>query len=418
MEQSPNVDLVRRLCIKAILHRQSAEPFIRGVYGRIQIPTIVFDATIALIAYAFPRPFPFEDWEEIAEYGACPKQKVLKNLRDYQEVIYRNRAPTVISWGTCADLPQICCPIIYRDFLYGYIGMAPQARCDMEEMSAIESMMAKTLGRLLNYEQEGNILAPEQYVSHLLLRDNPDIKVLESYEERFAPPYLFAVLMCPVINEAELQYILGHICRTQPQVIGCTSESRYLYLLIAGMELEEAQRMIYQHLRAAALQTDYYVSLSDNFYDIRSLSCHKLQTMLTQSVNSALNHDDHTASFVSSYMDIIGYYSIEHFGKSAALPYVLKKLADYDEQEGRDYINTLACYINNSMHLSATSQALNLHPNTVRGRLEKIAAITGLDLGNYDTVIQLRTGLHIYYLLQNECFGTVLPDKKEHFDGK
>lgn len=106
MQTEAKIDVVRRLCIDAILYHQDATTLLNAVYAKLQIPLIAFDETIALIAYAFPRPFYFEDWEEIVEYGTCPKKKVLQNLRDYQEVIYRNRAPTVISWGTCAELPD------------------------------------------------------------------------------------------------------------------------------------------------------------------------------------------------------------------------------------------------------------------------------------------------------------------------
>lgn len=160
--------------------------------------------------------------------------------------------------------------------------------------------------------------------------------------------------------------------------------------------------MIHQHLRAVALQTDYYVSFSDVFYDIRTLPQHKLQATLTQTVNTALGRSEHVSSFVENYADIIGYYSIEHYGKTAVLPYVLQELAKLDAQEGKDYIHTLASYLGNSMHLSPTSHALNLHPNTVRSRLERISSITGLNLEDYDTLIQLRTGLHIYDLLRTE----------------
>lgn len=92
MQTEAKIDVVRRLCIDAILYHQDATTLLNAVYAKIQIPLIAFDETIALIAYAFPRPFYFEDWEEIVEYGTCPKKKVLQNLRDYQEVIYRNRA--------------------------------------------------------------------------------------------------------------------------------------------------------------------------------------------------------------------------------------------------------------------------------------------------------------------------------------
>ena len=416
MTETGRTESIRRLCINAILRRQSPQSLLEAAYKETQIPIIAFDSTIALIAYAFPRPFYFQDWEEIVEFGACPRQKVLTNLRDYQEIIYRNRAPTVISWGTCAELPQICCPIVFRDFLYGYIGMAPAADSDMDEVSAIEELMAKALGRLLGDEQESDSLSPEQYVNHLLLRDKPDLKVLKAYENRFCPPYLLAVLMSPVINEAELQYILGHICRTQPQVIGCASESRYLSLLISGMDLEDAQLMINRHLRAAALQHDYYVSFSDIFYSISSLPFHKIQTTLTQSVNTAVSTGNHISSFADSYVDIIGYYSIEHFGKTAVLPYALHKLSEYDEQCGKNYINTLQCYMNSSMKLSLTAQLLNLHPNTVRGRLDKIADITGLDLEDYNVLTQLHIGLQIYYLLHSERFSGSDDVRKEPSD--
>lgn len=116
---------------------------------------------------------------------------------------------------------------------------------------------------------------------------------------------------------------------------------------------------------------------------------------------------------MENYPDIIGYYSIEHYGKAAVLPYVLQKLAKLDAQEGKDYIPTLSCYLSNSMHLSPTSHALNLHPNTVRSRLERIGSITGLDLEDYDTLIQLRTGLHIYDLLRTEDAKTDTHDREE-----
>ena len=108
------------------------------------------------------------------------------------------------------------------------------------------------------------------------------------------------------------------------------------------MDSDTARVMINRHLRAVALQTDYYVSFSDVFYDIRTLPQHKLQATLTQTVNTALGRSEHVSSFVENYPDIIGYYSIEHYGKAAVLPYVLQKLAKLDAQEGKDYIPTLS----------------------------------------------------------------------------
>ena len=74
MQTEAKIDVVRRLCIDAILYHQDATTLLNAVYAKIQIPLIAFDETIALIAYAFPRPFYFKDWDEIVEYGTCPAE--------------------------------------------------------------------------------------------------------------------------------------------------------------------------------------------------------------------------------------------------------------------------------------------------------------------------------------------------------
>ncbi|MEG1985357.1 MAG: helix-turn-helix domain-containing protein [Oscillospiraceae bacterium] len=401
MNRNTDKYLVQHQSIEAILKKESAEAFVHAIYEILHVPTIVFDETIALIAYAFPRPFEFQDWEEIVEYGVCPKQKVLKNLRDYQEVIYRNQAPTLITWGSCEDIPQTCCPIMYQGFMYGYIGMAPKLGDDIDTIMEIEGIMAKTLGRLLNFTSEKNVLSPEQYVNHLLLRDYSDAQIVGAYESQFSPPYLLAILESPVVNEAELQYILGHICRTQPSVIGCAFESRHLYLLISGMARDTAKTMISRHLCAVALQTDYYVGISDSFDSIKHLPRHKMQAIRALSAGRNLTPKEHYFSFCDVYMDIICFYAIERYGPSASVPYALQKLVSFDEHGDKKYRETLSCYIDNSMRLSATANALNLPPNTVRIRLEKISDLLNVDLEDFRTVQQLEVGLRMYQIIKD-----------------
>jgi GAF domain-containing protein len=56
------------------------------------------------------------------------------------------------------------------------------------------------------------------------------------------------------------------------------------------------------------------------------------------------------------------------------------KLADYDAQRGAQLLATLEEFLRRHGSISATSEALYVHPNTLRQRLRRIGELSGLDL--------------------------------------
>jgi GAF domain-containing protein len=60
------------------------------------------------------------------------------------------------------------------------------------------------------------------------------------------------------------------------------------------------------------------------------------------------------------------------------------KLADYDAQRGAQLLSTLEEFLRRHGSISATSEALYVHPNTLRQRLRRIAELSGLDLRRDD----------------------------------
>lgn len=59
-------------------------------------------------------------------------------------------------------------------------------------------------------------------------------------------------------------------------------------------------------------------------------------------------------------------------------------LADYDAQRGSQLVATLEEFLGHHGSISATSEALYVHPNTLRQRLRRIAELSGLDLRRDD----------------------------------
>jgi hypothetical protein len=60
------------------------------------------------------------------------------------------------------------------------------------------------------------------------------------------------------------------------------------------------------------------------------------------------------------------------------------RLADYDAQRGASLVQTLEEFLRRRGSVSATSEALFVHPNTLRQRLRRIADVSGLDLRHDD----------------------------------
>jgi DNA-binding PucR family transcriptional regulator len=60
------------------------------------------------------------------------------------------------------------------------------------------------------------------------------------------------------------------------------------------------------------------------------------------------------------------------------------KLADYDRERSASLLATLEEFLGRRGNISATSDALFVHPNTLRQRLRRIADLTGIDLRRDD----------------------------------
>jgi hypothetical protein len=72
----------------------------------------------------------------------------------------------------------------------------------------------------------------------------------------------------------------------------------------------------------------------------------------------------------------------------------LQRVRDHDDERGKDYMRTLACFLELGGDVAACADRLSVHANTVRYRLRRIEQISGLDLGDPMTrisaLVQLR----------------------------
>jgi DNA-binding PucR family transcriptional regulator len=84
------------------------------------------------------------------------------------------------------------------------------------------------------------------------------------------------------------------------------------------------------------------------------------------------------------------------------------RLAEYDAQRSTALLRTLEEFLRRRGNISATAEALYVHPNTLRQRLRRIMELSGIDLRRDDwLMVEIAVKL---VKLQAALGGTTTPD--------
>jgi DNA-binding PucR family transcriptional regulator len=75
---------------------------------------------------------------------------------------------------------------------------------------------------------------------------------------------------------------------------------------------------------------------------------------------------------------------------------ILGKLHDYSVAHNINLIESLECYLKHNCCIQSAARELFIHPNTLRYRLEKAEKVSGLDLTDNDTKLELQLAIKLY----------------------
>ena len=131
------------------------------------------------------------------------------------------------------------------------------------------------------------------------------------------------------------------------------------------------------------------VGVSNSFHSLSEIQMHGFQSRKAQQLGIALNKDD----TIYAYSDYSVYYMIELCLKNEPMDSLcvpeLKKLLEYSQKDGGEFVQTLKTYLRCGRSKSQTARELFVHLNTVKYRLAQIQNIMGLDLDNDDNALKL-----------------------------
>ncbi len=380
----------------AVMRKQSVQDIVTRAYACVGRPIIAFDVTFRLLAFAFPRPCPFDKWEQIASEGRLSADVIDETQSlTYQEMMYSSGRSQVFDWGTTADYHQVCGPVMQGGSLVGYVGIGIEDERDTAALLEANDLLADVLAiSLRDAAQAANSRESRRRAAEeLLLNENISGDAALRLADAYPPPYLFAVLSAGDARVSTLQYVRGLLCTDENFALGALDENRYLYLLFfqVGQDIDLASARVL--LSEVAAKYDFRGGISDYFRDAAALAAHREQALLA--LRTGPEASGGVASFRERYGAVVCRAARERLGPAAcALPGV-QRLAELDAREGTEYLRTLRVYLEVFQNSTDAAARLGVHKNTVLYRIRRVGELLDLDLSGAEHPMELELGLEM-----------------------
>ena len=295
-------------------------------------------------------------------------------------------------------------PIHYRGRLVGYYFMIDTwgdlGYCEVEIAEEFGNLIAPLMAS--RGAQEGHMAGfQDNFIIHMLdglLTDKRDIAQRLKSETHWEIESDFR-LATVRFNPDEFENHLLHM-RTMGMLMGNFNSHAYSYkdtALVLFHRAEQERDDFLNHLKKCATELKRDVVVSSRFSDFSQLKSFYKQNMHMHDQESTLTGDD--ASFSGNPKLINCDHAFRHLLANCCkgtLPscYGADVLNAYDRAHNTNYCETLLVYLVHERNAVSTAEALFVHRNTLRNRMNKIDEIVGLDLDDFNERMHLLISLN------------------------
>lgn len=322
---------------------------------------------------------------------------IIQQLQDTRRPVFIPRIPEV-----GLEMERILAPIVVHGDIYGYAWVI----ADKRPLSALDQMAlesAATIAALMMLYQEAVHSAEASLKGSLLaqLIDGTGRRdaVLMDQSMRFGvdlnQPFYLLVLEMPSRKSSELLQMYRRVHRLvmvyEWALVAGQFAGQIVLLAQADNPIETISERIHNHANGQSLR----IGISGEHQSANRVALAYQQAIETLFIHRRLGMKDHTA-----YFDNLGYlHALYHAGaesiKHNALAPKLRKLLD---EHQADLFHTLEAYLDSGSNGVQTAKRLHIHRSTLNYRLERIREITGCDLSDPQTGMNLQITLKLLRL--------------------
>lgn len=303
-----------------------------------------------------------------------------------------------------SDNMIINCPVKIDNIIVAYISVIdenrPFTQADYQKMENISLIVSTELQKDTFYrnnkEMQYSYFLSDLLENHIKHTDiNTRLKNIGYYPQKHF--YLLTV----ELENIEARHTILHTIQEQlhfilPNCIYCLYEKHFIFLFSTEKELV-AQNPLYQRLKRFLIESKLKAAISDSFRNLLLVPRNYVKTL--DSIRIGKNSMPEESLY--HYYTLVSYHAIDIL-KGIITPSdfcnkAIDKLIDYDTKNHKELTLTLYRYLEHNSHIVPTAEAMEIHSNTLRQRLDKIREIIDCNLDNGHQIFDLMMALKLYY---------------------
>lgn len=366
-------------------------------------PLMLTDSTHYLVAYAgWDENLDEPEWIHYLKHGYVSNEYALAISNDLEfrrKMISDIVAPVVVHYREIYRHPQMVSRVYAKGINLAYLSMLAAYRPFRETDFELVTIICDIISILMQQSQEKLVVANSEVESLLidLLKNEHDQKYIEEKISNYNLDFHDEMcLLCldagEIFDSAEKMFFVKSLMQNffiggisfiyNGKVLVVTEHKNKHKLMLTAEKISSLAALLRSH--------DLAAGISRPFTSLREIKLHYEQALHTLKTAQHLKHPGP----VYYYEDYFLYYLValmlqKEDMRNICHPRLLALIAR-DKEKNSSYAVTLYLYLQHNGDVAATAQAMHIHYNTLKYRMQKIAESLEADITDYNTLLKCK----------------------------
>lgn len=383
-----------------VLQEGSLDLFCREAYRIMGMPIAITDSAYVVIGLYSPEPTKDEQWETNTLGEQIITEAIIAYQHDQHWPILTDAGGAIcIDWGYYEGAPRYAAYIMQKDDVLGslafLIGDQPKKDWHLDAVN----IFAKAAALLMAHTYQSKHNAPalkEMLLKSLLLKNTMTSMQFEHMAKmaRFSITNTYVFIGLGPRNPGNLMFteLLFEEARHNLSEVLMVEEGLRLYLLSNSQKISLLEQKLKNIQEKFSKGDDIIICMSDVLENPLELARYKEQVDALFELARKCFITDPVLRF-EKYRDLIVINIMDsHFNVKSLLHPIIQKISNYDQKYHSDLLMTLQTHCYFFQNKKKTTEALNIHRNTLYYRLDKIEEIGEFSFEDDDTIRSLILG--------------------------
>lgn len=388
------------------LPSRNIQKLLEVCYGIIGVPILVVDILYNVLGNA-PNELTGDTlWDHLITNRGFDTEHIASLYEDgIIQTVDSQKAPYVVDWGSSKDNPKIQGIIKVNEIVEGYVTMCcTREEITPERMKAMDIIMNICSYFFVRNESESSMDHTYQraFVSELFNNRIKTEKQLETWyynmQHELQPPFQISAISTVTEHEKNVLSYMRKALQKQSKHQIMLIKNNVLYVLrYQYREASKAQRN--ESITTILEIFGSQCGVSNEFSDLLDVALYQKQAEEALNIGKKINEGQTIYEYDDYFAPAILLPRVKELSKVSYIPKVLSEIAEYDQENDTELLNTLRCYVNNMLNTSETAKLLHIHRNSLLYRIGRIEELFQLSLRKPET---FRSLMIAFYMIELE----------------